>query len=181
MVDCEDNTYNESYVYIPFRGADGNIYNITFNESSRTVKSVTVEFTDNEKHIYIEKYSGETEDYSDEIENAIGIYEVYISLFNGYGLSDVTYSHEVIEDGIVKLSGATDKPLEAGIGIEIVDGKIQSIPHYRSDEYMGAPQPYLVSSYGDLNSVGNDFSLVDGNIYFNQGTLSNPIRLISQG
>lgn len=66
------------------------------------------------------------------------------------------------------------------MGVEIVDGKIQSIPYYRSDEYMGAPQSYLVSSYGDLNSVGNDFSLVDGNIYFNQGTLSNPIRLISQ-
>lgn len=64
------------------------------------------------------------------------------------------------------------------MGVEIVDGKIQSIPYYRSDEYMGAPQPYLVPFYGDLNSMGNEFSLFDGNIHFNYGSLSNPIRLL---
>lgn len=182
IVGCEENPYNTSFVNIPIRDADGNVsYDIAFNESSATVKSVTVEFTDNEKHIYIEKYTGETEDYSDMIENATGIYAVSISLSNEYGLPEVTYSHEIIEDGTVKLSGAPAKQLEAGMGIEIIDGKIQSIPHYRSDEYLGAPQPYIVPSYGDLCSMGNDFSLYDGVISFNQRTLSNPIRLTSQG
>lgn len=139
IVGCEENPYNTSFVLIPFRDADGNQSNIIFSESSATVKSVTVEFTDDEKHIYIEKYTGETEDYSDMIENATGIYKVYIQLSNEYRLPKVTYSHEIIEDGTVKLSGAPAKQLEAGMGIEIVDGKIQSIPHYRSDEYLGSP------------------------------------------
>lgn len=93
-------------------------------------------------------------------------------------MPEVAYTHEITEDGIVKLSGAPAKQLEAGMGIEIVDGKIQSIPYYRSDEYMGAPQPYLIPSYGDLTPIGNDFSLVDGIITFNHGVLNNPIRLM---
>lgn len=180
MIDCEENAYTESSITIINRDADGSLSDINFLETSCTVKSVTVEFTDDEKHIYIEKYVGETEDYSDEIENATGIFDVYIHLYNDYGLPEVTYSHEIIEDGTVKLSGAPApvEQLEAGMGIEIVDGKIQSIPYYRSDEYMGAPQPYLIPSYGDLTPIGNDFSLVDGIITFNHGVLNNPIRLM---
>lgn len=78
MVACEERSYNESFVLIPFRDADGNQSDIVFSEPNCTIKSVTVEFTDDEKHIYIEKYTGETEDYSDAIENATGIYKVYV-------------------------------------------------------------------------------------------------------
>lgn len=179
MVDCEEHSYNESFVMIPFRDADGNQSEIMFSESSCTIKSVTVEFTNDEKHIYIEKDTGETEDYSDMIEDATGIYKIYIQLYNEYSLPEVTYSHEIIEDGTIKLSGAPAKQLEAGMGIEIVNGKIQSIPHYRSDEYLNAPYPYIASSYGELTSLGNDFVFKGDSISFNYGTLINPIRLSS--